>query len=100
MSLQEVKVGTSAIPLFHVINTSKCIFYIIYMIQGFLQGQRSFSRSSKLKYDCYKIKLVHGNLTGKYICCIILVIDGHLQSQKVKIMTIYFSTYTNITSFW
>ena len=42
MSLQEVKVGTSAIPLFHVINTSKCICYIIYMIQGFLQGQRSF----------------------------------------------------------
>ena len=53
MSLQEVKVGTS------VIDTSKCTFYNIYMIQGFLQGQRSFSRSSKQKYDCYKIKLEH-----------------------------------------
>ena len=59
MSLLEVKKGTSAIPLFHVINTSKYIFYIIYMIQGFFQGQRSFSRSSKQKYDCYKLKLGH-----------------------------------------
>ena len=46
MSLQEVKVGTSVKPLFRVINTSKCIFYIIYMIQGYLQCQRSISRSS------------------------------------------------------
>ena len=52
MSLQDVKVGTSVIPLFHVINTSKCIFYFIYMIQGFFQGQMSFLRSSKQKYDC------------------------------------------------
>ena len=59
MSFQEVKVGTSAIPLFHVTNTSKGIFYTIYMIQGFFQGQSSFSRSSKQKYDCYKIKLGH-----------------------------------------
>ena len=28
-------------------------------------------------------------MTGKYIYRIILVIDGHLQSQKVKIMTVY-----------
>ena len=41
MSFQEVKVGTSAISVLRVINTSKCIFYIIYMIQGYLQGQRS-----------------------------------------------------------
>ena len=39
MSSQEVKVGKSVIPFFPVINTSKCIFYIIYMIQGDLQGQ-------------------------------------------------------------
>ena len=59
MSLQEVKVGTSAIPFFCVINTSKSIFYIIYMIQGYLQGQRSMSRSIKQKYDCYQIRLGH-----------------------------------------
>ena len=40
------EVGTSVIPLLRVINTSKYIFYIIYMIQGYLQGQRSISRSS------------------------------------------------------
>ena len=57
MSLLEVKVETSAIPLFHVIKTSKCIFYIIHMIQGYLQGQRSISRSSKQKYGCYQVKL-------------------------------------------
>ena len=45
MSLQEVKVGTSAILLFRVKNTRKCIFYIIYIIQGYLQGQ--WARSSK-----------------------------------------------------
>ena len=32
----------------------------------------------------------YGIMTGKYIYGIILVIDGHLQSQKVKIMTISF----------
>ena len=31
-----------------------------------------------------------GNMTGKYIYGIILVIDGHLQSQKAKIMTVSF----------
>ena len=36
MSLLEVKVETSAIPLFHVIITSKSIFNIIHMIEGYL----------------------------------------------------------------
>ena len=45
MSLQEVKVGTSVKPLFRVINTSKCIFYIIYMIQGYIQFQGQVSKN-------------------------------------------------------
>ena len=39
----------------------------------------------------------HGIMTGKYNYDIIVVIDGHL---KVKIMTVYFLTNTNNTSFW
>ena len=38
-------------------------------------------------------------MTGKYIYGIIFVIDGHLQSQKVKIMTIFFLTNRNNTTF-
>ena len=42
----------------------------------------------------------HGIMIGKYSYCIILVIEGHRQSQKVKIMTVSILTNTNITSFW
>ena len=41
-----------------------------------------------------------GILPGKYIYGIILVMASHLQCQKVKFMTVYFSTNTNHSSFW
>ena len=50
------------------------------MIQGYIQGQRSMSRLIKQKYDYF------GD-------------EGHIQSQKVKIITVSFLTNTNNTSF-
>ena len=47
MILQEIKIGTSAIPLSHVILNFIFISYIIYTIQRYLQGQMSIPRSSK-----------------------------------------------------
>ena len=44
-----VKVGTSAILLFHVINTSKCIFYIIYIIKGFLKRSKVIFKVKQAK---------------------------------------------------
>ena len=46
----KIKVGTSVIPLFRVILPGESIFYIIFMIQGHPQGQRSNRRLSKRKY--------------------------------------------------
>ena len=40
MIVQQIKVGTSVIPLFRLILIGKSIFYIIFMIQGHLQCQR------------------------------------------------------------
>ena len=37
MSFQQLKVGTSVIPLFRLILNGKFISYIIFMIQGQLQ---------------------------------------------------------------
>ena len=40
MSFQQLKVGTSVIPLFRLILNGKFISYIIFMIQGQLQCQK------------------------------------------------------------
>ena len=40
MIFLQIKVGTSAIPLFRVIWIGKSISYIIFMIQGHLQCQK------------------------------------------------------------
>ena len=41
----------------------------------------------------------YGIMTEKYIYGIILVIEGNIQSQKVKIITVSFLTNTNNTLF-
>ena len=51
MIFQKIRVVTSVIPLFHVILTGESISYIILMIQGHSQGQRSNRRLNKRKYD-------------------------------------------------
>ena len=40
MIFQQIKLGTTVIPHFHVIVTRKCISYIIFMIQCHLNGQK------------------------------------------------------------
>ena len=40
MIFQEMNLGTSAIPHFHVILTGQSIYEIILIIQGHLQGQK------------------------------------------------------------
>ena len=40
MIFQEMKLGTSVIPHFHVILTGKSIAKTIFIIQGHLQGQK------------------------------------------------------------
>ena len=40
MIFQQIKVGTSVIPLFRLILIGKTISYIIFMIQGHLQYKR------------------------------------------------------------
>ena len=40
MIFQQIKVGTSVIPLFRLILIGKSISYIIFMIQGHFQCQR------------------------------------------------------------
>ena len=40
MIFQQIKVGTSVIPLFRLILIGKNISYIIFMIQGHLQCQK------------------------------------------------------------
>ena len=49
MNFQKIRVGTSVIPIFHVILTGESISYIIFMIQGHHQGQRSNRRLNKRK---------------------------------------------------
>ena len=51
MIFQKIGVGTGVIPLFRVTLTGESISYIIFMIQGHPQGQRSNRRLSKRKYD-------------------------------------------------
>ena len=51
MIFQKIRVETSVIPLFRVILTGESISYIILMIQGHPQGQRSNHRLNKRKYD-------------------------------------------------
>ena len=51
MIFQKKRVGTSVIPLFHVILTGVSISYIIFMIQGHSQGQKPNRRLNKRKYD-------------------------------------------------
>ena len=51
MIFQKIRVGTSVIPLFHVLLTGESISYIILMIQGHPQGRRSNRRLNKRKYD-------------------------------------------------
>ena len=50
MIFQQMKIGTSVIPHFHVMLTGQSISEIIFIIQGRLQGQKVNSRSSKRKY--------------------------------------------------
>ena len=57
MIFQKIKVGTSVIPHFRVILTGKSISYIIFMIQGHPQGQRSNRKLNKRGYDFYEIML-------------------------------------------
>ena len=40
MIFQKIKVGTSVIHLFHEILNGKSIYFIIFIIQGHLQGQK------------------------------------------------------------
>ena len=75
MIFQEMKLGTSVIPHFHVILTGQSISETILIIQGHLQGQ---------KVNFKAIPLFHGILTGKSIYIIILGIQGHLQDRKIK----------------
>ena len=49
MNFQQMKLGTSVIPHFHVILTKQSISEIILFIRGNLQGQRLFSKTSKKK---------------------------------------------------
>ena len=67
-------------PLFCVILTGELCSYIIFIIQGHLQGQRFNRKLRTRKYDFYQIMLgpcviphFHGILTEKFIYIIILV---------------------------
>ena len=51
MIFQKRMVGISVIPLFRIILPGKSISYIIFMIQGHPQDQRSNRRLRKRKYD-------------------------------------------------
>ena len=53
MIFQKKRVGTSVIPLFHIILilTGESISYIIFIIQCHYQGQMSNRRLNKRKYD-------------------------------------------------
>ena len=50
MNFQQMKLGTSVIPHFHVIFTEQSISEISLFIQGRLQGQKLISNASKKKY--------------------------------------------------
>ena len=52
-----MRLGTSVIPLFRVISPGESISYIIFMIQGHPQGQRSNRTLNTRKYDFLQIML-------------------------------------------
>ena len=83
-----MKLGTSAIPHFHVMLTWQSISKIVLNIQSHLQGQKVNFKVIKKKNPFQQVKLglreiplFRGILTEKSIHNIILVILGHLQGH-------------------
>ena len=77
-----MKLGTSAIPHFHVILTGKSISEIILIIQGHLQSQKVNFKIIQEKISFLTSKASsYGILTEKSIPNIILGFLGHLQGH-------------------
>ena len=89
MIFQQMRLGISAIPYFHVILTGQSISEIIFQLFKFTRKvKKPIARSFKRKYPFQQVKLgtrviplFHGILTGKFIHNIILMILGHIQGH-------------------
>ena len=93
MIFYQMKLGTSAIPHFHVILTGQSISKIILNIQSHLQGQKVNFKviSEKISFLTSKARNAcntsfHVILTEKSIHNMILVILVHLQCHSLNMM--------------